>query len=159
MLISGVGAGGARRLDPEGGQAGGRHRGLTGRIVLEAQLQFIEQLIFSTFLKKNDLPVPCPSISECRPCRMAEAEVWRMARRLAAKLEDKERLTTIAASLDLTSLEALLAKQLKGEDIPSLLAEYRRFLVIKVVTGDISTVQRLAPSPLVEKVRTMTLFG
>ena len=82
-----------------------------------------------------------------------------MAKRLAAKLEDKERLTTIAASLDLTSLEALLAKQLKGEDIPSLLAEYRRFLVIKVVTGDISTVQRLAPSPLVEKVRTMTLFG
>ena len=63
---------------------------------------------------------------------MAEAEAWRMAKRLAAKLEDKERLTTMAASLDLTSLEALLTKQLKGEDIPSLLTEYRRFLVIKV---------------------------
>ena len=82
-----------------------------------------------------------------------------MAKKLAAKLEDRERLTNIAASLDLTSLEALLVKQLKGEDIPSILAEYRRFLVIKVITGDISTVQRLAPSPLVEKVESWALVG
>ena len=63
----------------------------------------------------------------------------------------KQRVFEAASFLDLTVLKPSLAKLLVADDIPSLLKEYKRFLAIKVLVGDVTSPQRFFPSPLVDQ--------
>jgi len=64
----------------------------------------------------------------------------------------KQRVLEAVSFLDLSVLKPSLAKLLVADDIPSLLREYKRFLAIKVLVGDVTSPQRFSPSPLVDQV-------
>jgi len=63
----------------------------------------------------------------------------------------RQRVIDAANALDLSPLEPSLARQ-GVEDIPELLTEYKKFLAIKVVTGDVASPQSFSPGPLVDQV-------
>lgn len=66
-------------------------------------------------------------------------------------IPDRKRVVKVALALDLSPLERCLARQAM-QDIPELVTEYKKFLAIKVLTGDVALPQSFSPSPLVDQV-------
>ena len=75
-----------------------------------------------------------------------------VVKKYCEEIPAKNLIITSALELDLNFLVPTLSNMFPSENIPGLLTAYKKFLAIKVLTGDTACPQQLSPSPLVDQV-------